>query len=122
MAHPNGRAYCGTIILFISFGARNIFGLLLEPVTNSTGLNISDFSLAVGSSGRHLGLTTPITASLAERYGTARMIALVRDTLCHWTYPNVAGGHPNPYAPHCGSDVRTWPQRDWVSYYLGLDH
>ena len=67
---------CGTIILFISFGARNIFGLLLEPVTNSTGLNISDFSLAVAAQAVIWGLTTPITASLAERYGTARMIAL----------------------------------------------
>ena len=67
---------CGTIILFISFGARNIFGLLLEPMTQSTALNISDFSLAVAVQAVIWGLTTPITASLAERYGTARMIAL----------------------------------------------
>ena len=67
---------CGTVILFISFGARNIFGLLLEPMTQSTALNISDFSLAVAVQAVIWGLTTPITASLAERYGTARMIAL----------------------------------------------
>jgi len=67
---------CGTIILFISFGARNIFGLLLEPMTESTALDVGDFSLAIGVQAVIWGLTTPITASLAERYGTARMIAL----------------------------------------------
>ena len=67
---------CGTIILFISFGARNIFGLLLEPMTEATALDVGDFSLAIGVQAVIWGLTTPITASLAERYGTARMIAL----------------------------------------------
>jgi predicted MFS family arabinose efflux permease len=67
---------CGTIILFISFGARNIFGLLLEPMTETTALDVGDFSLAIGVQAVIWGLTTPITASLAERYGTARMIAL----------------------------------------------
>jgi MFS family permease len=67
---------CGTIILFISFGARNIFGLLLDPMTEATALDVGDFSLAIGVQAVIWGLTTPITASLAERYGTARMIAL----------------------------------------------
>jgi MFS family permease len=67
---------CGTFILFISFGARNIFGILLDPMTSSTGLGVDDFSLAIGIQAVIWGLTTPITASLAERYGTARMIAL----------------------------------------------
>ena len=66
----------GTIILFISFGARNIFGILLDPMTESTGLSVGDFSFAIGLQAVIWGLTTPITASLAERYGTARMIAL----------------------------------------------
>jgi len=67
---------CGTIILFLSFGARNIFGILLDPMTASTGLGVDDYSLAIGIQAVIWGLTTPITASLAERYGTARMIAL----------------------------------------------
>ena len=67
---------CGTIILFISFGARNIFGIILDPMTESTGLSVGDFSFAIGLQAVIWGLTTPITASLAERYGTARMIAL----------------------------------------------
>ena len=67
---------CGTIILFISFGARNIFGLLLDPMTESASISVGDFSFAIGLQAVIWGLTTPITASLAERYGTARMIAL----------------------------------------------
>ena len=58
---------CGTIILFLSFGARNIFGILLDPMTASTGLEVDDFSLAIGIQAVIWGLTTPITASLAEQ-------------------------------------------------------
>ncbi len=67
---------CGTIILFISFGARNIFGILLDPMTGSAGVSVSDFSFAIGLQAVIWGFTTPITASLAERFGTGRMIAL----------------------------------------------
>ena len=67
---------CGTIILFISFGARNIFGILLDPMTEAAGLSVGDFSFAIGLQAVIWGLTTPITASLAERFGTGRMIAI----------------------------------------------
>lgn len=67
---------CGTIILFISFGARNIFGLLLDPMTEDIGWTAADFSFAVALQAFIWGMTTPITASLADRYGTARMVAI----------------------------------------------
>ena len=73
---PRGGLTCGTGILCLRCGARNIFGILLDPMTASTGLGVDDFSLAIGIQAVIWGLTTPITASLAERYGTARMIAL----------------------------------------------
>jgi MFS family permease len=65
----------GTIILFISFGARNIFGLLLDPMTKSLGWSVAGFSDAVSIQLLVWGLTTPITAALADRFGTARMVA-----------------------------------------------
>lgn len=67
---------CGTIILFISFGARNIFGLLLDPMTISLGWTAADFSFAIALQAFLWGITTPITASLADRFGTARMVGL----------------------------------------------
>ncbi len=67
---------CGTIILFISFGARNIFGLLLDPMTTSLGWTTADFSFAIALQAFLWGMTTPITASLADRYGTAKMVAV----------------------------------------------
>ena len=63
-------------LYFDAWKQRNIFGILLDPMTASTGLGVDDFSLAIGIQAVIWGLTTPITASLAERYGTARMIAL----------------------------------------------
>ena len=61
----------GTIILFISFGAAT-YRDLAEPMTESAGISVGDFSFAIGLQAVIWGLTTPITASLAERYGTAR--------------------------------------------------
>lgn len=66
----------GTIILFISFGARNIFGLLLDPMTTSLGWSVAGFSDAVSIQLLVWGLTTPVTAALADRFGTARMVAI----------------------------------------------
>ena len=66
---------CGTIVLFISFGARNIFGLLLDPMTTSLGWTVSGFSDAISVQLLVWGLTTPVTAALADRFGTARMVA-----------------------------------------------
>ena len=73
---------CGTIILFISFGARNIFGLLLDPMTDSAALSVGDFSFAIGLQAVIWGLTTPITASLAERYGTVEQGAVRGGIIC----------------------------------------
>lgn len=67
---------CGTIILFVSFGARNIFGLLLDPMTKSMGWSVASFSDAISIQLLIWGLTTPITAALADRFGTARMVGI----------------------------------------------
>jgi MFS family permease len=45
-------------------------------MTESAGLSVGDFSFAIGLQAVIWGLTTPITASLAERFGTGRMIAI----------------------------------------------
>ena len=73
---PTVVLVCGTVILFISFGARNIFGLLLDPMTTSLGWTVADFSFAVALQAFLWGMTTPITASLADRFGTAKMVAI----------------------------------------------
>ncbi len=73
---PLAILICGTIILFISFGARNIFGILLEPMTTSLGWSAADFSFAIALQAFVWGMTTPLTASIADRYGTGRMVAL----------------------------------------------
>ncbi len=71
---PGVVLVCGTTILFISFGARNIFGLLLDPMTTSLGWTPADFSFAIALQAFLWGMTTPITASLADRFGTAKMV------------------------------------------------
>tara|TARA_B100000686_G_C16715559_1_gene931782 strand:- start:372 stop:1562 length:1191 start_codon:yes stop_codon:yes gene_type:complete len=67
---------CGTIILFVGVGARNIFGILLDPMVDSLGWSVADFSFAIALQAFLWGITTPITATLADRYGTGKMVAV----------------------------------------------
>ena len=61
---------------FLSVSALETYSDLARPDDRVGGLSVSDFSFAIGLQAVIWGLTTPITASLAERYGFARMIAL----------------------------------------------
>lgn len=72
---PSVVLACGTVILFISFGARNIFGILLEPMTTTLGWSTADFSFAIALQALVWGLTTPILASFADRFGTGKTVA-----------------------------------------------
>lgn len=72
---PVAALAAGTIILFVSFGARNIFGILLEPMTVGLGWTADLFSFAVALQVVLWGVTTPVAAALAERHGTARVVA-----------------------------------------------
>lgn len=72
---PAAALACGTVILFVGFGARNIFGILLEPMTTDLAWTADLFSFAVALQVALWGVTTPVAAAIAERYGTARVVA-----------------------------------------------
>lgn len=67
----------GTLIVFLSLGARMTFGLWLEPATlelfGPNEFKILSFSLALQS--LFWGIGTPIAGNIADRYGTGRVIA-----------------------------------------------
>ncbi len=61
-------------ILMITMGVRQTTGLFLLPITESTGVSIVAFSLALAIGQFMYGAAQPIFAALADKYGPIRMI------------------------------------------------
>jgi predicted MFS family arabinose efflux permease len=64
---------CGAVMVFISMGTRQSFGLFLQPVTLDLGVGREVFSLAIALQNLLFGL--PLIGILADRFGS-RKIAL----------------------------------------------
>ncbi len=64
---------CGALMVFISMGTRQSFGLFLQPITHDLGVGRETFSLAIAWQNLLFGL--PLIGILADRFGS-RKIAL----------------------------------------------
>lgn len=65
----------GGIVLGLSLGMRHVQGLFLLPVTMDKGWDRSTFSLAMAVQNLTWGITQPLVGMVADRYGSARVIA-----------------------------------------------
>ncbi len=63
-------AICGVV-----FGIRMASGLFVGPINTQTGVGLVAISFAFGISQLVWGLAQPIAGALADRYGTARVVA-----------------------------------------------
>ena len=66
---------CGSIVITLSMGLRQVFGLFLLPVTTDLDMSRQMFGLIVGVQNLLWGLTQPVAGLLADRFGTARVVA-----------------------------------------------
>lgn len=62
------------IILGLSMGLRQSFGLFLGPMTQALHIGRGDFALTVAIQNLLWGVTTPFVGALADRYGTGRFL------------------------------------------------
>ena len=62
-------ALAGALILSVSMGVRQTFGLLLEPMTLARGWGHAEFAFAIAVQNLLWGLFTPLTGALADRFG-----------------------------------------------------
>jgi MFS family permease len=65
----------GCLILILSTGTRQSFGLFLSPVSSGLGLDFQVFSLSIAIQNLVIGLSQPFVAAYADRFGTARVMA-----------------------------------------------
>src|SRR3954467_6248787 len=62
-------------ILMVTMGARQSLGLFVSPINSSTGLGITTISLALAVAQLMWGAIQPVAGAVADRYGTAKVLA-----------------------------------------------
>jgi MFS family permease len=66
----------GAIVLGLNMGVRQTFGLFLEPMVGALEIPRAGFALAIAVQNLLWGALQPVFGGLADRYGTARTLAL----------------------------------------------
>jgi MFS family permease len=65
----------GCLIAILSFGPRSTMGFFLTPMTTQYGWSRETFALAIAVQNLVWGLAQPFVGILADRFGTARVLA-----------------------------------------------
>jgi MFS family permease len=66
---------CATLILLLSFGARQTYGLYLAPISKIQGWEIGIFSFAMALQTLIWGLSQPFWGNIADRFGAGRVVS-----------------------------------------------
>ncbi len=67
---------CGCLISLVSFGVRSTYGLFNDPITLAHGWSREAFAFALAVQNLLWGLGQPIAGVIADRFGSARVIAI----------------------------------------------
>src|SRR4051795_4548695 len=67
---------CGGVILTIGIGARQSFGIFQKPIAADLGVGRELWSFANALSMLLMGLLSPFVGNIADRFGTARTVAV----------------------------------------------
>jgi MFS family permease len=71
----NAAIFAGCVVAFLSFGFAATFGVFLAPMSADLGWGREIFSLSVGVQLLTWGIAQPFAGAIADRYGTARVLA-----------------------------------------------
>ena len=66
---------CATLILLLSFGARQTYGLYLAPISKIQGWEIGVFSFAMALQTLVWGISQPFWGNIADRFGAGRVVS-----------------------------------------------
>jgi MFS family permease len=73
---PTAILVCGSLILMLSLGTRQSFGLLMQPMTSDLGWGREAFAFALGMQNLVWGLAQPFAGMIADKYGAGRVAAV----------------------------------------------
>lgn len=71
----NTAILAGCIVAFLGFGFSASFGVFLRPMSADLGWGREVFSLSVAVQALFWGIAQPVAGMVADRYGTARVLA-----------------------------------------------
>lgn len=66
----------GCLIAMIGFGVRSVFGLFLEPMTETHGWNRETFALAMAIQNLLWGIGVPIASAISDRFGPTKVLGI----------------------------------------------
>ncbi len=69
-------AGCAAIIITLSRGIRQVFGLFLYPISVDLSLDRGSFGFALALQSIVIGLCEPLTGALADKFGAARVLII----------------------------------------------
>lgn len=72
----NAAIFAGCVVAFLSFGFAATFGVFLAPMSADLGWGRETFSLSVAVQLLVWGFAQPIAGAVADRFGTARVLAI----------------------------------------------
>ena len=67
---------CASLVVLLSMGMRQSFGLFQTPIAQTFGIGLTAFSLSLAIQNLMWGLSQPIIGALSDKYGSGRVIAL----------------------------------------------
>jgi MFS family permease len=65
---------CGSLVLMLSLGSRQSFGLFLQPMSADLGWGRETFAFAIALQNIVWGLAQPFAGAIADKYGGARVV------------------------------------------------
>ncbi|RMB08048.1 nitrate/nitrite transporter NarK [Eilatimonas milleporae] len=100
----NTIVMAGGLILALSFGARSMFGGIVEPISNDLfGGAIEIISLSIAIQNLVWGLAQPVFGMVADRYGDRRALAI--GLCCYLAGLGVCIVGTTPLAQHLGAGL-----------------
>jgi predicted MFS family arabinose efflux permease len=67
---------CGALIVTLSMGVRQSFGMFMQPIGREFGLGREYFGFAIAVQNLLFGLAQPFVGAIADRYGVRRVLVI----------------------------------------------
>ena len=68
--------FCASMVILLSMGTRQSFGLFQTPISGAFGIGIATFSLSLALQNLIWGISQPIIGAVADKFGSGRVIAV----------------------------------------------